>query len=158
VCTRNWVNFPFREFPDKLRFQHREGAPKRWHGKRSSCVTAAAPKWRRLGGPRCGSLMPTQGAARRSRTSAIPAPEICRGVPPRGAGAARRPRPPRVELAAGRFAPAGAYLNLKFATWTVPSARVTFSRRHVPAHVLSVFQTYVYWPDFASKLRPLSPA
>jgi hypothetical protein len=43
-----------------------------------------------------------------------------------------------------RIAAAG-YVNLNFAVWLVPSVSVTVRWRQVPAHALSVFQTYLYW-------------
>ena len=48
--------------------------------------------------------------------------------------------------------------NLKFALCAVLSAKVTTSSRHVPAHALSVFHTYVYRSATASYDRLLPPA
>src|SRR6185436_19400196 len=47
--------------------------------------------------------------------------------------------------------------NAKSAVRTLPSPKLTTSRRQVPPHVLSVFQTYVYVSVVASYERPLLP-
>ena len=77
-----------------------------------------------------GSDPPAAGAAMRSGRPTGP----WSGRAP--AGTCRAPDSYRVRGSVSK-----AYLNLKFARWSVPSASFTVSCRQVPAHVLSVFQT-----------------
>jgi hypothetical protein len=87
---------------------------------------------------------PWAGAAARGRVVGFRKPERTEATTRRGAASRLRP------LRVGWGLAGWAYVNLNFAVWLVPSLSVTVSWRQVPAHALSVFQTYLYWSLAAS--------